>query len=53
MTPGAVVRLERLALVAGLALMVLAVGALDWRAGLLLAGLLLVLSALDIPRRHP
>lgn len=53
MTPARALIAERLALVVGFVAMVLAVGAFDWRAGLLLGGLLLVLSALDLPWRRP
>jgi hypothetical protein len=50
-TPAQAVLAERLVLVLGAALMVLAVATLDWRLGLFFAGLLLVLSALDLRRR--
>ena len=42
---------ERLALVAGAVAMAVAVAAVDWRAGLFVAGGLLVASAVDLPRR--
>jgi hypothetical protein len=53
MTPARDLLAERIVIAAGFVAMVVAVGAFDWRAGLLLAGLLLVLSALDMPRRRP
>lgn len=42
MSRGQVAALERLLLAVGLTLLVLGVGAYDWRAGLILAGIILV-----------
>ncbi len=44
---------EAAALVLGVALIVIGVGAWDWRAGVILAGAALVLAASDRPGRRP
>jgi hypothetical protein len=46
-------RLEPLTVLAGGLCMSVALAAVDWRAGLFLAGLLLTVSALDIRWRRP
>ena len=53
MMPARAVVVERLVLVTGFVAMVIAIGAFDWRAGLLFGGFLLTLSALDLPGRRP
>jgi hypothetical protein len=44
-------RQEAVVVVAGAGLTVVALGAFDWRFGVLLAGLWLVVSVINIPRR--
>lgn len=43
-------RPERIAIIAGLALVAVAAGLFDWRLGLLVAGLILIVSAIDVRR---
>jgi hypothetical protein len=50
MKPTRIVLVERLALVAGLVAIVAAAAAVEWRLGLFLAGLVLVVAALDVRR---
>ncbi len=52
MTPARAVAIERVVLVAGGLCMVAALAAVDPRLGLFLAGVLLVLSAIDVPWRR-
>lgn len=52
MTPTRAVIVERVVLVAGGLCMIAALAAVDPRLGLFLAGILLVLSAIDIPWRR-
>jgi hypothetical protein len=44
---------ERIVWLAGFVAIVVAVAAFDWRVGLLVAGLVLIGSTLDISRRQP
>jgi len=53
MTPRRVLLFERLALLAGCALIVLAIAAYEVRLGALAAGVILVVSAVDLPGRRP
>jgi uncharacterized membrane protein len=52
MTPARAVLVERAVLLMGFLALVVAVAALDWRAGLALAGTLLILSSLDLRWRR-
>lgn len=51
-TPERIALAERVAWLLGLLAIVVAVGAFDWRLGVLCAGVLLVLASLDLPGRR-